>query len=97
MKVKGFYEYIVRVWDEIDGKEQIEIAKGVVEASTYAKAMKKISAYYGDKDIEDILLSGLEENYVYEISSNYNFNQNLFALKVMPGTNTFLNDINKGV
>ena len=45
-----YWEYQLKIWDEIDSKE--EIRSGVVAADTITEAMKEIEDYYGDEIME---------------------------------------------
>lgn len=46
-----YWEYQLKVWNDIDEKE--EIRSGVVAADTITEAMKEIEDYYGD-EIEEV-------------------------------------------
>ena len=46
-----YWEYQLKIWDEIDDKE--EIRSGVVAANTITEAMEEIEDYYGD-EIEEV-------------------------------------------
>ena len=48
--VVWYWEYQLKIWDEIDSKE--EIRSGVVAADTITEAMKEIEDYYGDEIME---------------------------------------------
>lgn len=59
MKEIWYYEYIIKVWDEIDKKE--EIRSGVVVADTITEAMKEIEDYYGDEIMEVQMLKAITD------------------------------------
>ena len=64
-----YWEYQLKIWDEIDSKE--EIRSGVVAADTITEAMKEIEDYYGDEIMEVQMLKAitdgvLEFQYVME-------------------------------
>lgn len=42
-----YWEYQLKIWDDVDDKE--EIRSGVVAADTITEAMKEIEDYYGDE------------------------------------------------
>lgn len=46
-----YWEYQLKIWNEIDEKE--EKRSGVVAANTITEAMKEIEDYYGD-EIEEV-------------------------------------------
>ena len=67
--VVWYWEYQLKIWDEIDSKE--EIRSGVVAADTITEAMKEIEDYYGDEIMEVQMLKAitdgvLEFQYVME-------------------------------
>jgi hypothetical protein len=45
-----YWEYQLKIWDDVDDKE--EIRSGVVAADTITEAMKEIEDYYGDEIME---------------------------------------------
>lgn len=45
-----YWEYQLKIWDDVDDKE--EIRSGVVAADTMTEAMKEIEDYYGDEIME---------------------------------------------
>ena len=47
-----YYEYIIKVWNDIDDKE--EVRSGVVPAENAVKALDELQSYYGDC-IEDVM------------------------------------------
>lgn len=58
-----YWEYQLKIWDEIDSKE--EIRSGVVAADTITEAMKEIEDYYGDEIMEVQMLKAITD-YVFE-------------------------------
>ena len=54
-----YWEYQLKIWDEIDSKE--EIRSGVVAADTITEAMKEIEDYYGDEIIEVQMLKAITD------------------------------------
>ena len=54
-----YWEYQLKIWDEIDSKE--EIRSGVVAADTITKAMKEIGDYYGDEIMEVQMLKAITD------------------------------------
>lgn len=70
-----YWEYQLKIWDEIDEKE--EIRSGVVAADTITEAMKEIEDYYGDEIMEVQMLKAItdgvfEFQYVME-DPNFDF------------------------
>ena len=70
-----YWEYQLKIWDEIDSKE--EIRSGVVAADTITEAMKEIEDYYGDEIMEVQMLKAItdgvfEFQYVME-DSDFDF------------------------
>ena len=66
-----YWEYQLKIWDEIDSKE--EIRSGVVAADTITEAMKEIEDYYGDEIMEVQMLKAItdgvfEFQYVMEVT-----------------------------
>ena len=57
--VVWYWEYQLKIWDEIDSKE--EIRSGVVAADTITEAMKEIEDYYGDEIIEVQMLKAITD------------------------------------
>ena len=55
--------YKVNFWD---GARMVK-TQGMLFASTYVEAMKKLTNYYGDADINAIEITMAEENYLFEI------------------------------
>lgn len=54
-----YWEYQLKIWDEIDSKE--EIRSGVVAADTITEAMKEIEDYYGDEIMEVQMLKAVTD------------------------------------
>lgn len=54
-----YWEYQLKIWDEIDSKE--EIRSGVVTADTITEAMKEIEDYYGDEIMEVQMLKAITD------------------------------------
>lgn len=54
-----YWEYQLKIWDEIDNKE--EIRSGVVAADTITEAMKEIEDYYGDEIMEVQMLKAITD------------------------------------
>jgi len=54
-----YWEYQLKVWNEIDSKE--EIRSGVVAADTITEAMKEIGDYYGDEIMEVQMLKAITD------------------------------------
>ena len=54
-----YWEYQLKVWNEIDSKE--EIHSGVVAADTITEAMKEIEDYYGDEIMEVQMLKAITD------------------------------------
>jgi hypothetical protein len=57
--VVWYWEYQLKIWDEIDSKE--EIRSGVVAADTITEAMKEIEDYYGDEIMEVQMLKAITD------------------------------------
>ena len=57
--VVWYWEYQLKIWDEIDSKE--EIRSGVVAADTITEAMKEIEDYYGDEIVEVQMLKAITD------------------------------------
>ena len=57
--VVWYWEYQLKIWDEIDNKE--EIRSGVVAADTITEAMKEIEDYYGDEIMEVQMLKAITD------------------------------------
>ena len=57
--VVWYCEYQLKIWDEIDSKE--EIRSGVVAADTITEAMKEIEDYYGDEIMEVQMLKAITD------------------------------------
>lgn len=55
--VVWYWEYQLKIWNEIDSKE--EIRSGVVAADTFTEAMKEIEDYYGDEIMEVQMLKAI--------------------------------------
>ena len=54
-----YWEYQLKIWDEIDNKEKIR--SGVVAADTITEAMKEIEDYYGDEIMEVQMLKAITD------------------------------------
>ena len=54
-----YWEYQLKIWDEIDEKE--EKRSGVVAADTITEAMKEIEDYYGDEIMEVQMLKAITD------------------------------------
>lgn len=54
-----YWEYQLKIWNEIDEKE--EIRSGVVAADTITEAMKEIEDYYGDEIMEVQMLKAITD------------------------------------
>lgn len=61
-----YWEYQLKIWDEIDSKE--EIRSGVVAADTITEAMKEIEDYYGDEIMEVQMLKAITDG-VFEFQN----------------------------
>ena len=57
--VVWYWEYQLKIWDEIDSKE--EIRSGVVAADIITEAMKEIEDYYGDEIMEVQMLKAITD------------------------------------
>ena len=57
--VVWYWEYQLKIWDEIDSKE--EIRSGVVAADTITEAMREIEDYYGDEIMEVQMLKAITD------------------------------------
>lgn len=55
--VVWYWEYQLKILDEIDNKE--EIRSGVVAADTFTEAMKEIEDYYGNEIMEVQMLKAI--------------------------------------
>lgn len=54
-----YWEYQLKIWNEIDSKE--EIRSGVVAADTITEAIKEIEDYYGDEIMEVQMLKAITD------------------------------------
>lgn len=54
-----YWEYQLKIWDDVDDKE--EIRSGVVAADTFTEAMKEIEDYYGDEIVEVQMLKAITD------------------------------------
>lgn len=54
-----YWEYQLKIWNEIDEKE--EMRSGVVAADTITEAMKEIEDYYGDEIMEVQMLKAITD------------------------------------
>ena len=61
-----YWEYQLKIWDEIDSKE--EIRSGVIAADTITEAMKEIEDYYGDEIMEVQMLKAITDG-VFEFQN----------------------------
>ena len=57
--VVWYWEYQLKIWNDIDSKE--EIRSGVVAANTITEAMKEIEDYYGDEIMEVQMLKAITD------------------------------------
>lgn len=57
--VVWYWEYQLKIWNEIDSKE--EIRSGVVAADTITEAMQEIEGYYGDEIMEVQMLKAITD------------------------------------
>ena len=57
--VVWYWEYQLKIWDDVDDKE--EIRSGVVAADTITEAMKEIEDYYGDEIMEVQMLKAITD------------------------------------
>ena len=61
-----YWEYQLKIWDEIDSKK--EIRSGVVAADTITEAMKEIEDYYGNEIMEVQMLKAITDG-VFEFQN----------------------------
>ena len=54
-----YWEYQLKIWDDVDDKE--EIRSGVVAADTITEAMKEIEDYYRDEIMEVQMLKAITD------------------------------------
>lgn len=54
-----YWEYQLKIWDDVDDKE--EIRSGVVAADTFTEAMKEIEDYYGNEIMEVQMLKAITD------------------------------------
>lgn len=54
-----YWEYQLKIWDDVDDKE--EIRSGVVAADTITEAMKEIEDYYGEEIMEVQMLKAITD------------------------------------
>ena len=59
-----YWEYQLKIWNEIDEKE--EMRSGVVAANTITEAMKEIEDYYGNEIMEVQMLKAITDG-VFEV------------------------------
>lgn len=64
MTKNSYYEYVVKVWDELD--EEVVSCQGVTYAALYSKAVQNIEEYYGKENIQDIKIQTIESSPVYD-------------------------------
>lgn len=57
--VVWYWEYQLKIWNEVDSKE--EIRSGVVAADTITEAMQEIEGYYGDEIMEVQMLKSITD------------------------------------
>lgn len=69
-----YYEYEVDYWDEID--EENAVRRGVTCADDLHEAMENICLFYGEDNINNLLIFRLEGSKVYE----FNYDGNHFTL-----------------
>ena len=65
----GFYEYEVHFWDEVD--EEDALRTGVTYAENCAEATENIAGFYGDRNIEELIVRPLYPDPVYELSLDF--------------------------
>ena len=61
-----YWEYQLKIWDDIDEKE--EMRSGIVAADTITEAMKEIEDYYGDEIMEVQMLKAITDG-VFEFQN----------------------------
>lgn len=71
-----YWEYIIKIWDSIDRRE--EERSGVVTAENMTEAMEVIESYYGDEIMNVITLKAITDvvfdfNTVNEDDSDFDF------------------------
>lgn len=59
MSEMWYWEYQLKVWDEIDSKEEIRC--GVVTGEKITDAMKELDDYYGDEIMEVQMLKAITD------------------------------------
>ena len=59
-----YYEYIVKIWNDIENKEEIRC--GVVAAESMVEATKEICNYYGEEIMEIQMLKAIVDGKVFE-------------------------------
>lgn len=64
--MSGFYTYKVKWYDDFDGVTQT--SQGVTYAPSYTSAMSQIVRHYGENDIVEVTLFGLEPDDCLELS-----------------------------
>ena len=65
-----YYEYIIKMWDSIDKKE--EIRSGVVPAENFTDAVKDLNDYYGDELMEIRTVKPIIEGPVFDFDDATN-------------------------
>lgn len=63
-----FYEYKVKVWNDVSDKE--EILYGVVYGEDFSEAVDKLNRYYGKDNIIALSLASTAEDECYEFEQN---------------------------
>lgn len=56
---KWFYHYVVKYWDDIHLCMRTE--HGFACSKTYAEAVSDISAWYGDEEIDSLIIETIDE------------------------------------
>ena len=60
-----YYEYVVKIWEQIDAKETI--CSGIVPASSFAEAIERLETnWYGTDILEIQMLKPIYEGIVFE-------------------------------
>lgn len=59
-----YYEYVVKIWDEIDSEEII--CSGIVPASSFTEAVERLENWYGNDILEIQMLKPIYEGIVFE-------------------------------
>ncbi len=61
-----YYEYIVKIWDDVEDKEEIRC--GVVPAESMIEATKEICNYYPEEIMEIQMLKAIVDGKVFEFN-----------------------------